>query len=97
MMTPRRAVANPKTLIADIDNAAPLVQEEQFGPALPIIRYTDLERAVEWANGVDVGLGASVWSADRDTALAIAARLQAGTVWINSHGGIDPWSSASRD
>ena len=80
----------PKTLIADIDNAAPLVQEEQFGPALPIIRYTDLEQAVEWANGVDVGLGASVWSADRDQALAIAARLQAGTVWINSHGGIDP-------
>jgi phenylacetaldehyde dehydrogenase len=80
----------PKTLVADIDNAAPLVQEEQFGPALPIIRYTDLEQAVEWANGVDVGLGASVWSADRDTALAIAARLQAGTVWINSQGGIDP-------
>jgi acyl-CoA reductase-like NAD-dependent aldehyde dehydrogenase len=80
----------PKTLIADIDNAAPLVQEEQFGPALPIIRYTDLEQAVEWANGVDVGLGASVWCADRDQALAIAARLQAGTVWINSHGGIDP-------
>ena len=75
---------------AFINNAAPLVQEEQFGPALPIIRYTDLEQAVEWANGVDVGLGASVWSADRDQALAIAARLQAGTVWINSHGGIDP-------
>src|SRR5580700_5030190 len=80
----------PKTLVTDIDNGAPLVQEEQFGPALPIIRYTDLEQAVEWANGVDVGLGASVWSADHDKALAIAARLQAGTVWVNSHGGIDP-------
>jgi len=80
----------PKTLIADIDNSAPLVQEEQFGPALPIIRYTQLEQAIEWANGVDVGLGASVWSADREAALAIATRLQAGTVWINSHGGIDP-------
>jgi acyl-CoA reductase-like NAD-dependent aldehyde dehydrogenase len=80
----------PKTLIADIDNAAPLVQEEQFGPALPIIRYASVEQAIEWANGVDVGLGASVWSADRDAALAIAERLQAGTVWINSHGGIDP-------
>lgn len=80
----------PKTLIADIDNAAPLVQEEQFGPVLPIIRYTDPEHAVEWANGVDVGLGASVWSADRDKALAIAARMQAGTVWINGHGGLDP-------
>jgi acyl-CoA reductase-like NAD-dependent aldehyde dehydrogenase len=80
----------PKTLVADIDNSAPLVQEEQFGPALPIIRYTDLEQALEWANGVDVGLGASVWSADRDRALEVAARMQAGTVWINSHGGIDP-------
>jgi acyl-CoA reductase-like NAD-dependent aldehyde dehydrogenase len=80
----------PKTLIADIDNDAPLVQEEQFGPALPIIRYTDLEQAVEWANAVDVGLGASVWSADRDKAKEIAARLEAGTVWINGHGGIHP-------
>ena len=80
----------PKTLIADIDNSAPLVQEEQFGPALPIIRYSSVEQAIEWANGVDVGLGASVWSADRAAALAIAARMQAGTVWINSHGGIDP-------
>ena len=80
----------PKTLIADIDNDAPLVQEEQFGPALPIIRYTDLEQAVAWANGVDVGLGASVWSADRDRAKEIAARLEAGTVWVNGHGGIHP-------
>jgi phenylacetaldehyde dehydrogenase len=80
----------PKTLIADIDNDAPLVQEEQFGPALPIIRYTDLEQAIEWANGVDVGLGASVWSTDRDKAKEIGARLEAGTVWINGHGGIHP-------
>jgi acyl-CoA reductase-like NAD-dependent aldehyde dehydrogenase len=80
----------PKTLVTEIDNGAPLVQEEQFGPALPIIRYTDLEQAIEWANAVDVGLGASVWSADRDKAKEIAARLEAGTVWINGHGGIHP-------
>ena len=80
----------PKTLVTHIDNEAPLVQEEQFGPALPIIRYTDLEQAIEWANAVDVGLGASVWSADRDKAKEIAARLEAGTVWINGHGGIHP-------
>jgi phenylacetaldehyde dehydrogenase len=80
----------PKTLIADIDNDAPLVQEEQFGPALPIIRYSDLEQAIAWANGVDVGLGASVWSADREQAKEIAARLEAGTVWVNGHGGIHP-------
>ncbi|HWV49566.1 MAG TPA: aldehyde dehydrogenase family protein, partial [Microbacterium sp.] len=80
----------PTTLIADIENDAPLVQEEQFGPALPIIRYTDLEQAIAWANGVDVGLGGSVWSADRDKAREVAARVQSGTVWINSHGGVDP-------
>ncbi|WP_298860858.1 aldehyde dehydrogenase family protein [uncultured Microbacterium sp.] len=88
----RDAVGNfyPTTLIADIDPGNPLVTEEQFGPALPIIRYHDVDEAVALANGVDVGLGASVWSADRAKAREIAARLQAGTVWINSHGGVHP-------
>lgn len=80
----------PTTLVADIPNDADLVQQEQFGPALPIIKYDELEQAVAWANGVEVGLGGSVWSADREKALAVASRLEAGTVWINSHGGIDP-------
>lgn len=80
----------PTTLIADIDNDAPLVQEEQFGPALPIIKYDDLEQAIAWANGVDVGLGGSVWSSDRDRAVQVAARLETGTIWINAHGAIDP-------
>ncbi|GAB91278.1 aldehyde dehydrogenase family protein [Gordonia rhizosphera] len=80
----------PTTLVADIDNDNPLVAEEQFGPALPIIRYTDVDDVVKWANGLDVGLGASVWSSDRDRAREVAARLEAGTVWINSHGGVHP-------
>ncbi|MEE1621890.1 aldehyde dehydrogenase family protein [Zafaria sp. J156] len=80
----------PTTLVADIDNDNPLVAEEQFGPALPIIRYTDLDQAVEMANGLDVGLGASVWSADPARAREVAARLEAGTVWINKHGAVDP-------
>jgi acyl-CoA reductase-like NAD-dependent aldehyde dehydrogenase len=49
----------PTTLIADIDGANPLVVEEQFGPALPIIRYTDLDAVIREANSVDVGLGGS--------------------------------------
>jgi acyl-CoA reductase-like NAD-dependent aldehyde dehydrogenase len=80
----------PKTLVADIGNDAPLVQEEQFGPALPVVRYFDVEQAIEWANGTDLGLGASVWSADREAAKAVAARLEAGTVWLNRHAGIHP-------
>jgi phenylacetaldehyde dehydrogenase len=80
----------PTTLVADIDNANPLVAEEQFGPALPIIRYSTVDEAVEMANGVEVGLGASVWSADQAGAREVAARLEAGTVWINNHGAVNP-------
>ncbi|WP_431860107.1 aldehyde dehydrogenase family protein [Micrococcus terreus] len=80
----------PSTLVADLDNDNPLVAEEQFGPALPIIRYTDLDQAIEWANGLEVGLGSSVWGTDLDAAAEVAARLQAGTTWINKHGAIDP-------
>lgn len=80
----------PTTLVADIENDNPLVTEEQFGPALPIIRYSTLDEAVAMANGLDVGLGASVWSSDMDAARKIAARIHAGSVWINKHGTVDP-------
>lgn len=80
----------PTTLVADIAPDAALVVEEQFGPALPIVRYTDLDEAVAEANRLDVGLGASVWSADAAAAREVAARLEAGTVWINNHGVVDP-------
>jgi acyl-CoA reductase-like NAD-dependent aldehyde dehydrogenase len=80
----------PATLVADVDDDNPLVAEEQFGPALPIVRYEDVDQAVAMANRLDVGLGASVWSSDREAARAVAARLEAGTVWINSHGGVHP-------
>jgi phenylacetaldehyde dehydrogenase len=80
----------PTTLVADIDPQNALVVEEQFGPALPIIRYSTLEEAIEQANSLDVGLGASVWSSSRERALAVAQRLEAGTVWINRHGAVDP-------
>ncbi|MDQ0239691.1 aldehyde dehydrogenase family protein [Arthrobacter bambusae] len=80
----------PTTLVADIDNSNPLVAEEQFGPALPIIRYGTVDEAVAMANALDVGLGASVWSSDLDAARDVAGRLEAGTVWINKHGNVDP-------
>ncbi|MCA4134789.1 aldehyde dehydrogenase family protein [Arthrobacter sp. M4] len=80
----------PTTLVADIDNNNPLVTEEQFGPALPIIRYSSIDEAVAQANALDVGLGASVWSGNLAEARNVAARLQAGTVWINKHGVVDP-------
>ncbi|MCP2635045.1 aldehyde dehydrogenase family protein [Microbacterium sp. HD4P20] len=78
------------TIVADVADGVALVDEEQFGPALPVIRYSDVEDAIARANGLEAGLGASVWSSDRDAARKVAQRLQAGTVWINSHGGVHP-------
>lgn len=78
------------TVVADIDDGARLVDEEQFGPAIPVIKYSDVDDAVRRANASDQGLGASVWSSDPDAAVEIAKRIQAGTVWINGHGGLNP-------
>jgi acyl-CoA reductase-like NAD-dependent aldehyde dehydrogenase len=80
----------PLTLVTDITDGNPLVDEEQFGPVLPIIKYRDVEQAIVSANRLDVGLGASVWSTNLDNAKAVATRIQAGTVWINQHGSIHP-------
>lgn len=80
----------PLTLVTDIADGAALVDQEQFGPVLPIIRYRDIESAIASANRLDVGLGASVWTRNPEGAKAIAQRLQAGTVWINQHGMIHP-------
>ncbi|MEX0956716.1 MAG: aldehyde dehydrogenase family protein [Rhizobiaceae bacterium] len=80
----------PPTIIADLTNDDPLVAEEQFGPALPIIKYSDLEEAIAAANDSPNGLGGSVWSKDIDKARAVARRMQCGSVWINKHGAIQP-------
>ncbi len=80
----------PITLIADIDSGCRLVDEEQFGPALPIIRYHDVDEAISKANANPMGLGGSVWSSNPQTAKRIASRLEAGSVWINKHGAIQP-------
>lgn len=80
----------PATIVADIDQNNPLVQIEQFGPALPIIKYDTLDQAIEWANELEVGLGSSVWSTNEERAREVANRLIAGTTWINKHGAVDP-------
>lgn len=87
---PGQGLFFPPTIIADLTNEDPLVFEEQFGPALPIIRYTDLEDAIRQANDSPNGLGGSVWSKDIEKARAVASRLECGSVWINKHGAIQP-------
>lgn len=80
---------NP-TIIADLENGDPLVDEEQFGPALPVIRFSNLDDAIASANNSPNGLGGSVWSSDIAKARAVAQRLECGSVWINKHGAIQP-------
>ena len=78
------------TIVADVKDGDRIVDEEQFGPALPVIRYTDIDAAVAAANDSQNGLGGSVWSSDIDAAKAVGRRLECGSVWINKHGAIQP-------
>lgn len=80
----------PVTFVTGVSDGVRLVDEEQFGPVLPIIAYTDIEDAIERANGTDFGLDASVWGTDKEECARIAARLEAGTVYINKHAEIAP-------
>ena len=80
----------PLTIIADLDNGDPLVDEEQFGPVLPIVRYHRIDEAIEKANDNPNGLGGSVWSQDIGEARQIANQMECGSVWINKHGMIQP-------
>jgi len=72
------------TVLVDVDEQSKVVQEEVFGPALPIMRVKDLEEAIAKANSSIYGLGSSVWTRDLDKATAAAERLEAGYTWINS-------------
>ncbi len=80
----------PVTIVKDIPEQSRLVQEEPFGPILPVIKYSDVEDALARANAVSVGLGGSVWSSDIPRAQALAARLECGTAWVNNHAMIQP-------
>lgn len=78
------------TIVTGAPTHTPLVAEEQFGPALPILVYDDEDEAVEAANGTNLGLGASVWTSDTDQGVRLAQRIRSGSVWINRHGLVMP-------
>ena len=78
------------TIIRDICDGAQLVDEEQFGPVLPVIRYSDPRDAVAHANASCYGLGGSIWSKNSERAWELAQSMQSGTVWVNKHGHLQP-------
>lgn len=78
------------TIVADLTDGHRLVDEEPFGPILPIIKYSDIDEVIERANRNDRGLGGSVWSSDTAKAAELAQRLECGSAWVNDHGAIQP-------
>ena len=80
---------NP-TLIAGLENGDALFDEEQFGPALPIIKFSDEKEAMAAANDSNNGLGGSIWTRDIEKARTMAGSMECGTVWINGHAEVLP-------
>ncbi|MBN1615234.1 MAG: aldehyde dehydrogenase family protein [Deltaproteobacteria bacterium] len=73
------------TVFDNVDNKMRIAQEEIFGPVVSIIRFKDEDEAVRIANDSTYGLGGAVWSSNKDRALALAKRIETGTVWINDY------------
>ncbi len=80
----------PITIIDNPPENSRIVQEEQFGPILPLLSFDTLEEAIDRANASPYGLGASIWTADEAKALDISSRIAAGTVWINETQHLSP-------
>jgi aldehyde dehydrogenase (NAD+) len=80
----------PITLIDNPPEDARIVQEEQFGPVLPLLKFSRIEEAIARCNASEYGLGASVWSADSARARELAHSLQAGLIWINETPSMHP-------
>ena len=78
------------TIVRDITDGSKLVDEEQFGPVLPLIKFSDAADAVARANASDYGLGGSIWAKDAERAWGLAAGMESGTVWINKHADLQP-------
>ena len=78
------------TILAGLSDGTRIVDEEQFGPALPVVSYRDLGDAIDRANATHFGLSGSVWGADTERAAAVAAQLECGTAWVNTHLALSP-------
>lgn len=78
------------TIIADLPQGTALIDEEQFGPVLPVMKFKDIQDVIEQANACQFGLGGSVWTKDLELGQQIADQLETGTVWINRHAQMSP-------
>lgn len=82
---PEQGYFIPLTLVDNPPEESRVVQEEAFGPILPLLKYSDLDEVIQRANDSEYGLAGAVWSGDIDKAVAVARRMETGTVWINQN------------
>jgi betaine-aldehyde dehydrogenase len=73
------------TVVSDLQQDDEAIQSEIFGPVITVQRFTDEEEALRWANGVEFGLAASVWTKDHGRAMRMSRALDFGCVWVNTH------------
>ncbi|MFI5953892.1 aldehyde dehydrogenase family protein [Cryptosporangium sp. NPDC051539] len=78
------------TILRGVSDGMAVVDEEQFGPVLPVLPYRSVDEAVSRANGTHFGLSGSVWGTDADRAAAVADELDCGTAWVNTHLALRP-------
>jgi acyl-CoA reductase-like NAD-dependent aldehyde dehydrogenase len=95
----------PPTIVTDIAEGTRLVDDEQFGPVLPVLSFRSPEEAIARANATRFGLSGSIWTGDPARGAALAAQLECGTGWVNQHMVISPhapfggwkWSGLGRE
>ena len=74
------------TIVSDVAEGVKIVDEEQFGPVLPVIKYKTVDEAIARANDSEYGLGSSVWTADPEgEGVRVANQIEAGMTWVNDH------------
>ena len=75
----------PVTIVDNPPEDSRVVQEEAFGPILPMLKFNSIDDVIDRANNSEYGLASAVWSKDTDKAVEIGRRIEAGTVWINQN------------
>ena len=78
------------TIITGVNEGARIVDEEQFGPALPIMSFKTIDEVIHRANNTHFGLGGSIWTNDLQRGAELALELESGTGWVNQHLNLAP-------
>ena len=82
----------PITILDNPPEDARIVAEEQFGPVMPLMKFASVDEAIERANASEYGLAGAVWTADAEQGVAVAERMETGTVWVNEFMHLSPFA-----